>query len=745
MARKSRTRPSCKAIKRLYDHTTEVHEIGDNSLWSLGLHCSVKYYLHRRSSFEKALYGLERFHKHNVNPQSEVNDWNKARAWVKKIWNESSGQMPCLDLRDLFDENGDRFCKCDCIQPEKRMYRLSRKDEKDLKSVELATREKQLSDFVKLDRNGPGKYLVNAEPGVGKTIAVLKELAKTDQKVLYLAPRHNLLDEIAEKFLLYGGKSEDMHIYEGIETSNCAHKKRVSSLMKRGVPYTQFCHSKCKYLTQGSHGHKIWEDCIYRDQKTHAALKRILLMATPTLINQKLFDNEELDNKNRSIVVIDEDHLQEMSKEVKLSKEDLSTNIKFLTGRDSNSLLPLRELALKLYNFLTDTQRPAFSLTLRPNKKDSLRFNVDNIGKDIYRHANKYRRFKGLLYDLDYLHTKGGTIYRRLDENRKPYLRFYKRVEYPEDRSYYFLDGAADISLYKKLFPGIKTLKKNKDILEMSSEVKIIQYIEESFSLSSLTSGNKMDELLGIVRAILTAKSYEGQRIGIITKKAVKESIEKLVKSSFSDKDPPPVVKHFGDITGVDDFKDYEVGIIVGMQTLYFTDYAREAERLVRNYSTGRCYYDWVKIQSTEKYTYEVLNPRFEDPFVQSMFKHFCLGATVQAIGRWRPYRKEEREFCDIFLLNNYATGLPVHPMDKDELFEFLKTPLEDRPEPKDRDLIEKLAWQIMKEKGCVKNEYIRDVLNYCQDKTSKVSKVLSPLAKRMEWRRDNHNVYHEQ
>jgi len=187
----------------------------------------------------------------------------------------------------------------------------------------------------------------------------------------------------------------------------------------------------------------------------------------------------------------------------------------------------------------------------------------------------------------------------------------------------------------------------------------------------------------------------------------------------------------------------YPVGIIVGMHSLYFTDYAREAERLFGHYTTAQHCYRLVEIFSEVDYTYKVKNPIFKDSRVYSIFKQFCIGAAIQAVGRWRPYRPHKRKFCHIFLLNNYNTGLPVSPMLKYELFEFLNATSKDKPS--DADRIRKAAWKIMRKNGQVKNKDIRDELSFSKDKKSKVSKVLSSMAKRMGWRQDVDYYYYEQ
>jgi len=744
----------CDAIRGLLDYYVRVHEEGDNSMWSLSIHCLAKFYKYRGLSFEDLIFRLRGFHPMVVNPESQEADLETVAEWLRSVWDSAPEQMPCLDLRHLLDENGDPFCKCGCIQARGKMYDFARKEPTESKLVKLKSREKRLSQFVRISDRGSGKYLVNAEPGVGKTVGILKELARTEQKVLYLAPRHELLEQIKKKYLENGGKSKDIYVYKGIKQSSCPNSVHVAGLMERGVPYRRFCIRYCSHLNSGKGEHKNWDNCVYRNQRTEAAGRRILLMATPVLVNQNLIHTDEFDNRNRSIIVVDEDHLQHTSTEIQIKKEDLISNIRFIKiimeerYWDSNTketLQPLLETANRLFNFLNDKNKPALLLSFDCNKEAADRINLDRLGKHIYESARKHRRFINFLYDLKYLYSEGGIVYRRTIIHGLSVLCFYRRMTYPENKTYYFLDGAPDVSLYEQLFPDIKVLKRESNALELFKGAKIIQYIENSFSSSSLTraSNSKMAELKEIITAILSSKLYDRLKVGIIAKQAVEEDLKEFIKNTFPGRKPEPVIKHFGDITGVDDFKEYPVGIVVGMHSLYFTDYAREAERLFGEYTTAEHRYRWTEIFSNEEYTYKVINPFFTDPKVYSMFKQFCIGAAIQAIGRWRPYRSHGRTFCHIFLLNNYSTGLPVSPMQKNELFEFLNAT--SKSKPNDADRIRKAAWNIMRKNGRVKNEDIRDELSFSKDRKSKVSKVLSPMAKRMGWRQDEDYYYYEQ
>jgi hypothetical protein len=743
---------TCDAIDNLLDHRCEVHEDGDDSIWSIGTHCLSRLVKYQGYSFEDLLHVIERFHSANASPQVKKTKSSALKKWVKRIWDESPSHVPCLELRDLIDENGDPFCEGVCIKVGGKMYQFARRESERPNLVKLKSREKELKEFVKISNGMSGMHLVNVEPGVGKTVAILKQLARTKHKVLYLAPRQELLEEIKDKYLTNRGKSEDIFIYKGIISSTCIHKEHIAELMERGVPYRHFCKSKCEYLNKGQKEREKWENCDYRNQRPIAASKKILLMATPALINQKLIDSEELDNNNRSIVVFDEDHLQQTSVETQISKEALVTNIKFMRkvidqyyyNKDINRTLdPLIKTANKLLTFLSDDKKPAPSLILHPSGENKDEINLRRVGISIYENAYRHKRFHSFLYDIRHLCLHGGTAYRRTGSNGQPVLCLYRKLDYPRDRTYYFLDGAAEVSLYEQLFPGIRVLKKDDQILKPFSDAKIIQYVENSFSKSSLTrtTTSKMGEVQDIIRAILNSKRYASHKVGIIVKKEVEKPIAKFISEAFPKRKPKPVIKHFGDITGVDDFKEYPVGIIVGMHSLYFTDYARESVRLFGQYTTAEHWYRWDDIFSEVDYTYRVKNPVFRDSRVYSIFKQFCIGATIQAVGRWRPYRRHRRKFCDIFLLNNYNTGLPVHPMRKDELFKFLEVPSGKRPKIKTSDKIAEAATAIMECNGRVKNSDIREATGF--DKV-KVSKHLRRYAQKMKWIQDRDYYYYE-
>jgi len=222
-------------------------------------------------------------------------------------------------------------------------------------------------------------------------------------------------------------------------------------------------------------------------------------MATPALVNQKLIDSEELDNTNRSIVVFDEDHLQQTTVETQIAKEDLVTNIKFMRNiidqyyynKDiKRTLDPLIKTANKLLTFLSDNKKPAPSLILHPNEENKDEINQRRVGQSIYENAYKHKRFRSFLYDIRHLCLHGGTAYRRTGSNGQSVLCLYRKMDYPKDRIYYFLDGAAEVSLYEQLFPGIRVLKKDDHVLELFSGAKIILYVDKMFlSLYSLHWG----------------------------------------------------------------------------------------------------------------------------------------------------------------------------------------------------------------------------------------------------------------
>jgi hypothetical protein len=248
-----------------------------------------------------------------------------------------------------------------------------------------------------------------------------------------------------------------------------------------------------------------------------------------------------------------------------------------------------------------------------------------------------------------------------------------------------------------------------------------------------------MEDLKELVWAIIRSERYKGLKIGIITKKKVKADLQDFIESELKAQRDLVRIKHFGEITGRDLFEDYQVGIITGMHNLSFVQYAKEVERLFGSYSTAEHEYEWVELLSTQEYTYKVKNPVFKDKRVQNMFRHFCIGSTIQAIGRWRPYTAKDREFCHIFLLNNYDTGLPVRPVTKAQLLQFLGMPYVDAG--KKSHVVAITALEIMKSKGKVKNSDIRERTDF--HKTT-ISNALKDFARKMRWFRGKNHYYYD-
>jgi len=270
--------------------------------------------------------------------------------------------------------------------------------------------------------------------------------------------------------------------------------------------------------------------------------------------------------------------------------------------------------------------------------------------------------------------------------------------------------------------------------------IPVEQYVEHSFSITSLKKEERSVRLEEILRVILSAKCYKKHPIGIIAKKDLKENLYNFIEEEFSDRLEQIKIKHFGDISGVDVFKRYPVGIVIGMNNLSFTGYAREVQRLFGECLTAEHEYGWTELLSTQDYTYKVKNPIFRDPLAQAMFRQFCIGSTIQAIGRWRPYEKHGRDFCHIFLLNNYDTGLAVRPVTKAQLYQFL-----DLPNPTQENKgkqVEIIATEIMRSKGRVKNSDVRKRTGYNK---STVSNSLKRFAQRVGWIQRKDHYYYEQ
>ena len=738
--------PRCDAIKDLYLFKTSLLSKHGKMLKSMGLHCLVRYFKYHKITYTKAHPYLLEFSRRHIGKAIDEANLGHLDEQIKMIWDDSPSQMPCVALNDLRASDGKPFCKNHCSAVRRPMYEALWHKTKPLKYVGWIWREDELDKFVAAKWTN-GKYnLANAETGIGKTTAVLREIKKRDDMVLYLAPRQNLLREIKQKYVDLGGSEDDVMIYEGIDYSECKYQADIKDLMSRGLPYMKFCLRHCHYPSED---HSDFKNCMYHGQKKEAAFKKLLLMATPVLIDEGLFNRREFGNHKRPFVVIDEEHLEQRSRKIDIKIEDIENNYELLWGlvntHQMSNLQPLVDLAAKLHNFLHEEHEfhVAPDLKLASNSKSIVQINKvkGKISNAIYEYSKIRPEFHSIFYDLLYLYEKGGTVYRRYNGKRTPHISYYQTLSYPKNKTYYFLDGAADISLYRHLFDKdkIDLLVEHEEIepLQMFKGVEIIQYVEHSFSISSLKSKrrNKLSEAKEIIGAILKSEKYRNERVGIILKEKVEKELEEFIDEEFSDRDPRPLIKHFGDITGIDVFKDFKVGIITGMQNLSFADYAREVERLFGSYLTAEHEYKWTELLSTQDYTYKVKNPVFKDKRLQARFRQFCIGNAIQAVGRWRPYRPHGRDFCHIFLLNNYNTELPVRPVSKAQLLHFLGLPYTDAGSK--NHVIQIMAHEIVTRKGCVRP---KDIIDETEFNKGTVSNSLKEFANEMKWKKDGHS-----
>ena len=733
----------CEAVRALYAHEPNAGSEPDRTFWSLGLHCLSRYFKYRKIPYERSFKFLRSFTEKNLQGNHFTLGVYKPNETIKEIWDQSSAQMPCAILNELHSSNGRSFCENLCNQARSPMYALVPKASRKAEFVSLSSRRKQLHDVLAKDSEGSNYKLINAEFGVGKTTALLRKIAKRNNKVLYLAPRHNLLKEIKRKYLKEGGSSDEIIIYKGIDHSDCRYRSKVKDLMRRGIPYNIFCKEVCDKNSR----HNYYRRCIYRRQSAIARTKRVLLMATPSLRTEQIFERDDFDNLNRTIVVIDEDHLEHKSVQRKMTLRDLGDNFILLDSlvkeKEIVSLTPLVDVAAKLFEYCKGKTAVdlAPDMYLEPGNKTIDDSNYATLSSAVYKYAQTKPNFTSLINDLMGIYRRGGTVHRKTAKNGKPFLIYHKDLYYPDNKTYYLLDGSADVSLYKRLFNEVEPLlATDSKKLEMFDRSEIIQYVEHSFSITSLKKEERSARLEEILRVILSAKRYQKHPVGIIAKKDLKENLYNFIEEEFSDRLERIKIKHFGDISGVDVFKKYPVGIVIGMNNLSFTDYARQVQRLFGKCLTAEHDYGWTELLSTQDYTYKVMNPVFADPLVQAMFRQFCIGSTIQAIGRWRPYEKHDRDFCHIFLLNNYDTGLAVRPVSKAQLYQFLDLP--NRTQENKGKQVEIIATEIMRSEGRVKNSDVRERTGYNK---STVSNSLRKFAQRVGWiQRENHYYYEQ-
>lgn len=219
-----------------------------------------------------------------------------------------------------------------------------------------------------------------------------------------------------------------------------------------------------------------------------------------------------------------------------------------------------------------------------------------------------------------------------------------------------WFDGTANPEVFEKVYPGAKVVKFKTQKKEL---VRHIQVKTRSFSKYTLTNPENVNILIDWIAAECISKGI--QKPGIISYMNISgvDAFACYVANQVELKiQGHPIVAHFGNTRGSNEFEDCDAIFVVGRYMMppdVIQDLGRAVYGATCDLERVKGY-QAVRFQDAEGLRYEpMFATSYKDPIAESIYQHFCVSETLQAIGRGRAYHSTKAR--DVYIITNQYLG----------------------------------------------------------------------------------------
>jgi len=503
---------------------------------------------------------------------------------------------------------------------------------------------------------GKSKF-INVSAGAGKTnayVQFLKNLPKRNdwsrynkKRILLLVPTHKLAEEIKEKLGTHVNHLQGKY-------AACERKKNLEPyrIAKISAPIEQ--------CMEGCH---LFETCAYIRQFDDV-LTSIRIMTHSELINSpsawlygSVKGHPRQGGWKPDYIIVDEDWLtkEEYTESYSNSDYDSIRNIIHICGTG----VSLEDAVLaNIPQLLKDNVTMVEGKLKRPVYKNTKQYIADSKSATGDQQSEILKRLSefALTGDVDCIRPIRYVNKRLRATIIKPIAERYK------DTPTLFLDATADEAVVKELldvdFHSV-AIKPNDDVslYQLQGKIVLKPELETSEFRNQLIEG-------------LKNLSSKYQRVGLISYKTV-DGVPGNFSGWLARQCGIEVFGHFGNIRGVDCFKDVDCLIVVGRYRI--PDYELESYSygVFGKSSNDKEYVD-VPVRMKGGCTMTMNNRPFVDSEMRRIKKHFSDSETIQAIGRARLIHGGKK---DIYLFSHESLGADVEVADFFELGDLIDSP----------------------------------------------------------------------
>lgn len=468
--------------------------------------------------------------------------------------------------------------------------------------------------------------------GIGKSELTLKFLAeffksveRENIKILYVSNNHKLLEELFERFLKMIKPLKNLPKVTHIQGKNrlCINTKLIENYEEIPIP---------------------WQECVRCSQrKTCSYIKQYNqdtnIRFTPT---NELYNNVSFFDKNwkPDFIIIDEDCLKienfvenQDFKSLRMVGEDVENDIFF-------------EAILKDYDWMVDDF-----------KKSKVKFkNTEDYIESLVENRGVWCEILDALYKFlitnDESYIRGLRVVKTDNKSFLKMSRIKKINKRFDNVPKLFLDATADEIVFKTLFPSIEFVSV---YAEKNETVKVIQ--AENFNVTKTWAGVENNRLLlveSLKRYIGNGNQYDAFKafdtIGIVTYKNAGdfEDFDEYLAEQLN----AVVWGHFGNIRGVDAFKDCDLVIEIGrleirpvdLENWCYAVFNQSSKDVKREYVPAP-----FRMSGGQFCTIE--NLIYHDDNVESIRNQVCRAETLQGAGRIRWFQDHPGDSTKILLI----------------------------------------------------------------------------------------------
>ena len=550
--------------------------------------------------------------------------------------------------------------------------------------------ERRLHNIINEFSENLSDTAIEADCSIGKTKEVVEQIIRPDRIVHYLTPQHNLSEELRDRVekvhedlktvIIKGRHQEGMCKFTEISSTDEFEPADsiVDTLIIQGKP---IYHNLCKKIWDSENGVELdepeycpeYNKCPFINQYKDAQDASLVIMNHNVLVREEI---DDLKLPEPDLVVIDESFWDVFYEDGMVFKWQLDEYAKRSTDpiervvlmhilnalrQKKNSILGYlrnqrvtKKMLRQACNVAAKRSRSQQFCGVSPSMSDD---DKRDICKDLHPSPPVYRLLKCILTEFDMERDRAHSV---KFGNKVIYLQYRRELKRYKNTPVLIIDADARKELIERCFG--RPFKYEQIRVKMPDLVTVRQCHSRSFYTTGLTEPTEKqkedtEETLLFINELIKEKSSDGKRVLVIAPMKIEELLQ--IPSHCAS-------IHNNDFRGLDEYKKFDVCIVVGRNQMRIRDLER--------YGRGMFYDDEEALELMEGNQFFYEDRRYSikngqrsksvqvqfhpDPKIDEILKLTRECELVQGIHRIRPLRADKPR--EVIILCNIPVDLEI-------------------------------------------------------------------------------------